>query len=170
MAKELKFEDKWVYLSLAIGALYYVAYYFKFPNSYSTVVSFVMLTLLIRNFKKIEGLKVIIYSLIISIMTLAISMIGYQSIMASLVMLSLNLAVFLLMIFGLKGLRKWGFYLSIVMFIIGFVAIFSNIIGYDVQYFSWTAPNIVYNLNMISSLAFSMTSTYFLIKFRKSFK
>lgn len=169
MSKELKLENKWVYLSFAVGALYYLAYYFKFPNSYSAVVSFILLTLLIKNFKKIEGLKVIIYSLFISIVTLAISMMGSSSIVAGLIILALNLIILLLMIVGLKGFRIWGLYLSIVMFLIGLISVFNAVIGYDVQYFSWTAQNIIFNLKIFAAMSFSITSIAFLIKHRKAF-
>jgi len=170
MPKELKFENKYIYLSFAAGALYYLAYYFKFPNSYGLAVSFILLTLLIRNFKKIEGTKIIIYSLIISLITLALSMgTGTSSLQLKLVILSLNIAITLLMIFGLKGLRKWGLYLSVTMVLIGLISVLSTTVTYNAQYFGWTLPNVMFNLKIIAAMSFSIASMVFLIKFRKSF-
>ena len=117
MPKELKLNNKFVYLSFAAGALYYLAYYFKFPNSYSFILSFIFLTLLIKNFKKISGLEIIIYSLIVSLITLAPSInAGPYSFFTRVVLFLLNVLILLLMIFGLKSFKKWAQIFSAAVF------------------------------------------------------
>lgn len=168
--KGLKLENKYIYLSFAAGLIYYLASYFKFPNSYGAVVSFILLTLLIMNFKKIDGLKIIICSLIISLITLAPSLNeGTASLFVRVIILLLNLLIIILMIFGLKDLKKWGFYLSIIFIVLGAIAVLINLIFYDATYFGWDLPNVIFNLKMIASLSFSVASLTFLIRFRKVF-
>ena len=170
MAKELKIENKYVYLSFAVGILYYLAYYLKFPNSYSAIVSFALLTLLIKNFKKIDGLKIVICSLIISLITLASSLtIGSYPLMTWLTIFLLNLMILLLMVFGLKGFKKWAFYLSVIMLALGVISVFGTIVNYDAQYFIWTIQNVIFNLKVIASISFSLAAIIFLMKFRKAF-
>jgi hypothetical protein len=125
--------------------------------------------LLIKNFKKLEGLKVIIYSLVISLLTLALSLAGSATMASGMIILSLNIILTLLMIFGLRGLKKWGLYLSITITLLGLVSILGNIIIYDVQAFKWTLPNLIFNFKIMAASAFSIVSLMFLIKFRKNF-
>ena len=168
--KELKLENKYIYLAFAAGLLYYAAYYLKFPNSYSAIISLFMVSFLAMGFKKTDGLKVIICSLIISLMTLASSAFSTSlPITYQMMVFSINLVILLLMIFGLKSLRKWGYYLSIAIFSVSIINLILVLVGYNMTYFSWSIQGIAMNLKNVLSLAFAAASITFLIRFRKSF-
>lgn len=169
MPKDLKLSDKALYISFLAGALFYVAYYFKFPNSYSLLLSFIFLTLLIKNFKKIEGLKIIIYSLVISLITLAPSINIASSLARGISLFSLNAFILLLMIFGLKYMKKWAMVFSIIMLSLSWISVIIGIAAYDANYFGWTLQNVILNLKTFAAASLSLVSIAFLVRFRKSF-
>ena len=111
--KALMLDFRYILLSVAAGLIYYVAYYFRFPNSFSIIVTLAFLAALIKGFKKVDGVKAIMYMMIYMavIMPLLILIIPI-SFYFQIGLIALNWAILLLVITGLKELKMWGFYLT----------------------------------------------------------
>ena len=112
--KKIKLEWKYVFLSLLAGALYYVAYLIKVPNSYSILVSLTLVSFLFMNFSDLKGVSIIIYSMIIAAMLLpkTIWLMPFN-ILAKIGILGINLFLIFVIIYGLVNLKRWAAVLSI---------------------------------------------------------
>jgi len=113
---KVKLEWKYVGLSVLAGLLYYLAYYLKFPNSYSAVVSLVLLFLLLKNFKSLNAVSIIIYSTIISAVILPMTVFLMPlSLTYQLIVLFVNLLLILVVSWGLYKTRRWAIILAIIV-------------------------------------------------------
>lgn len=169
-AKGLMLDFRYILLSVAAGLVYYVAYYFKFPNSFNIIVTLVLLAALIKGFKKVDGVKAIMYMMIYMavIMPLLILIIPI-SFYFQIGLIALNWAILLMVITGLKELRIWGFSLAqfVLMFsVVNVLAVFELLIT---QPPAMNIFSILFISRNVITFAFLVVSFIYLIRSVKHF-
>jgi hypothetical protein len=167
---EIHIEFKYIMLVILAAMINYVAYYLKYPNVWGSLVNIVLLGLLIYDFKNIDGLKVIVYSIILSILSLPITVFMLKiPLVYQLIVFLINTILMVVIAVGLKHLRKWGFYISIITFILS-IASLVMMVWPSINYFT---PNIYYIsllLKQSISTIFYVLAIVYILKHRDYFK
>lgn len=163
-AGEVKLEAKYIILTLIAAAISYLAYYLRFPNSWSVFLMLVFSIILLKNFNSIRGVNVVIYMIIFTALILPLNIfvlnvsIGYK-----ITAFIINLIIINFVANGLKRLRKWGLYLSIIVFALSLINIAVSIFLLVSRFIS-TLSYYASLASLVSSLAFSLLSICYLIK------
>jgi hypothetical protein len=147
--------------------LSYFAYFIGYPNQWAFILNLALIGLLLYDFGNIDGTKVVIYALIFSVLALPINIFLLKaSPYSPLILFGINMVMMLSIAAGLYYLKRWGFYVSIVMFalsIIGLIVMLLPIL-------SGTNFQLFWGLRQLSSLIFFALSLVYVIKHRNYFK
>lgn len=168
---EIKIEMKYALLSVLAGLLYYAADYLKYPNSYSLVIMLIFLICLMKSFKKAEGIKPVIYLMVFSAVILPLTLFSASMPLAyHIALLLLNLSLFMLIIYGLRKFRTWGFYLAVLTIAFSLFNLLYSVIAIISQYFTPTLSMAIFILrNAVTCILFALMLVY-LFRFKGHFK
>ena len=168
--KELNIKNKYILFALIAGLISYLAYFLRFPNSYSIIAITAFVILLARNFRKTGGLKVIVCYLLFSAVIVPLFLfLSEISIIYKIAMLIINLGIIGLSAVGLKKMKIWGVYLSIAIFFLSIINLISSLLLINSTYLSSGLPAILFIANTILAMAFLILSMAYLIKSAKNF-
>jgi len=122
MPKELNIEKKYLILIALVGLLGYVSYFLKISNYYNLIIGIIFLVALIKNFNGIKGISVFICLMLLNIFGLPLTIYLSKSSGASkFIIFAVNFILIVLVIIGIRKLKKWAFYLA--LFLIAFSSI-----------------------------------------------
>lgn len=152
------------------AAMSYLAYYLRFPNSWTVLLMLVLSLALLKNFSSLRGVNVIIYSIIVTALLLPLNIFVLNVTLAyKIAAFIINLIIIIFVANGLRQMRKWGFYLTIIVFAFSLINIVMPIFSL-LSKFDLTLPYSMTLANLIFSAAFSVLSLAYLIKSRKYFR
>jgi hypothetical protein len=175
----LKYNFKYVLLTLAASVISYVSVlnpYIKFPHVWTTILILGFLVLLLKNFKRIEGIKVLVYYVtwnLFILPTVFVGITGLNKIISAQIIfifitLMINLILFLFMIYGLMKLKKWGLYFSLVVLALFIVNTGIGLFVGSLNIFPSLSENSFIIRNIVH-LVFLILGFVYLIKVRKYF-
>ena len=166
----MKLERKYLLISVAAGLLYYLAYFLKIPNSYSLIVSLMLLILLLKNFKTIKGTAIILYSMIISavLIPMTIWLMPY-SIYSRLGIIAFNFLIVFAIGFGLFKLKRWAMVLAIVANLLSAYQLVYSVIPVMATV-SFNVYVLLFILRNAASLLMTFAVIVYLLTFWKDFK
>jgi len=162
--KEVSLDYRLILLSIGAGLLYYAAYYFKVPNSYTILLLLAFLIPLMKRFTSQEGMKPLIYMLIYTavyspLMVLVIPI----SIYFQLGLICFNWAILLMAISGFKQMRYWGMYVGSLALMTSAVTLMQI---FELTFSSAIPMNVfafIFMLKNILSLAFVLAAFAYLV-------
>jgi hypothetical protein len=167
---ELHMDFKHMMLIIVAALLSYLALLLRVSNTWSAIINITLLVLLLCFFKSKEGVLIIVSAMVLSVLTLPITVISMSAgLVPKIIIFVINLALLVLIALGLKHLKNWGFYLSIVVFILSIVSLAFITVPY-IQAFAWKLEYIAVVLRYLSMIIFYAASIWFLIKHRKYFR
>ena len=167
--EEIKIEFKYVLLTFVAALMGYIADFFRFPNSWTFALTLGFLILLIVNFNKRNGISILIYFMIWNALVLPLFIFSMKvALVSQILFLVINLVAYYLIISGLRRLKKWGFYLTIIVFALSLVNIIFALISSQTT-FVFNLPNMLVLAKNIILLVFLITSVAYVIKSKKSF-
>jgi predicted neutral ceramidase superfamily lipid hydrolase len=166
---KIKLNLIYIILSILGGLLAYLAYSLKFPNTFNAIISIIFLVALIKNYKKISGINVLIYMLIMNAVITPLSAVLFPlNLIAQIIIFAINLIFIVALIIGLKSLKIWACYLALIAFILSAV---NNIMALITSIPGVVFPaSILFILQIVLAVAFALTAFVYLIKSRKYFK
>ena len=167
---EIHIEFKYLMIVVLAAMLSYVAYYLKYPSTWAAILNIGLLVLLILDFHDINGVKVIIYAMILSVLSLPITVfLLNMPLLYQLIIFVINMVLMVFIAIGLKHLKRWGFYVAIVVFALSIVSLVAMILPVLGQ-FTWDQFFITLTLKQLFSGIFYALSIAYLIKHRNYFK
>ena len=168
---KIEIKGKFILLVLLAAIINYAAYYLKFPNSYGVVLGILFLILLFRNFKKLSGIEVVIYLFILNALTLPLTVFTLGANLASkIIIFVFNIALINFVVSGLRSMKKWGFYLTLVSSVISIVMLFRNLLAYIPLLSKITLPLVVSSANTLVSFALLVCIFVYIIRAKRYFK
>jgi hypothetical protein len=168
--EKIKLESKYLILTILAGLLYYLAYFLKFPNSYLILISIIVLIALFKNFNVISGIKALICLFIFNAITLPLVIIISQfNLIIQIIMFAVNVSLICLMIYGLKNLKKWAFYLALAVLILSCFNLISLFVLVLSQPFILTLSYVLFVVKNALSLLLLVFSFVYIIKSKKYF-
>ena len=167
--KGILLEKRFIFLAILAGLLYYIAYYFRFPNSFAAAIGLVFLIALIKNLKTKKGISVLIYLMIFNAITMPLAIFSLKIYLAYQIIYSAFIIVlFCLMINGLRKLRKWAFYLTLFLFVISLLNSANLVISFIGEFLKLSM--IIFITRNVISLAFMIISVFYILKSKQYFK
>lgn len=165
MERGLKISAKSVIIALFLGLLVNVVYYISLAaiNIYTSVILLAFIVLLIKNFKKVEGIKFIIYFALFNLGTLTLFTFSKGITISAVFIFLINAIILLLIVIGLKRLKMWGVYLTIAGILVSIIRLGKILIS--LQTWRW----LPYDFLISNSLAavFFIIALIYIITIRK---
>lgn len=171
-SKGMKINFWYLILVVLASVLTYIAQYLKFPNTWTIIFVLAFIVLILKNFNKKKGIDVLVYFLMWNVLTLPLILLFMSFISSPLnwVYMIVNMLVNFLMITGLMINKKWGLWLSVVVFDLSIFVILSSLFLIPTNYFN---PITIYAILALGRtlilLVFMILSVVYLIKARKYF-
>jgi len=161
--QEVKIESKLVILSVLAGILGYFGF---LALTYNLLIQAIFFLLLIRNFKKIQGMSIFIYYMIFNMVSMPLLLASMNPEISSLIVtLTINVILILLIIAGIKKLKSWGFYLTIIILVFALI----NSITYY-RFYNSGILKIMEVGNYLFSIVLIVSFIVYLVKSKKYFK
>ena len=168
--KEIHIEFKYLMIIIFVAMLSYVLYYFKFPNTWAALINLTLVVLLIMDFKDIKGVKVIVYAMILSVLLLPTTVFMLNMpVIYQLIVFLVNITLMILIAIGLKNLRRWGYYLGIIIFILSVISLVLTTIP-ALKGFVWNQFFVTITLKQLTSAVFFALAAVYLLKHRRYFR
>jgi len=167
----IKTEAEFIVASVILGILYYVAYFLKFPNTYTIFVYVIFLAALIKDFNNEKGIDVLIYLIMFSIIILPLMTFIQGNINIYLIssfVIAMTALVFA--IIGLRNMRKFGFYLTIILFGFSLISTIYLMIPFFKAFNGFSTAFLIQLIRNLSSIALLVLSITYLTKSRGYFK
>lgn len=137
-SKGMKINFWYLILVVLASVLTYIAQYLKFPNTWTIIFVLAFIVLILKNFNKKKGIDVLVYFLMWNVLTLPLILLFMSFISSPLnwVYMIVNMLVNFLMITGLMINKKWGLWLSVVVFDLSIFVILSSLFLIPTNYFN----------------------------------
>jgi len=171
LERKIGSEAEFIVASVILGILYYVAYFLKFPNTYMILVYAIFLTALIKDFNNEKGIDVLVYVIMFSIIVMPLLTFVQGNVtiyLASSFVISMTALVFA--IIGLRNMKKFGFYLTIILFGLSLVNTAYFMIPFFKNFTSFSPTFLIQLIRNLGSIALLVLSIIYLIKSRGYFK
>jgi len=169
--KVIAIKSRFIILTILAAVLSYIAYYLRFPNSFGIILGTIFLVLLLKNFKKINGVEVMIYLFIFNALLLPLAIftldigLGYN-----IFFFVINLTLIALVVSGLKSLKKWGFYMTLLAIVLSAVSLLKAFPSYIPFLKDITIPLILSMANDLISFALMISMLVYIVKSYKYFR
>jgi len=150
--------------------LSYVAYYLKYPNTWTGLLDLCLLILLILDINDIKGVKVLVYGMVISIIALPITIFSLKvPLLYQLIIFVINIVLLGFIAVGLKSLKKWGYVLALIVFVLS-IASLVMAIWPAFSSATWSFNFIVLVLKQLFTVVFYAIGIVYLLKHRNYFE
>jgi hypothetical protein len=158
-----------VILVVVAALLSYIALFLKYPNTWSMILNLLLIGLLVYYLKSENGVIVIILAMLLSILTLPITIISMQvPLLYQIMIFAINAILMILIIFGLKHLTKWGYYLSIAVFAISILSLVATTLTI-MSTTGWSGFSVTVLFRQATMIIFYILAVVYLILAHKIF-
>jgi len=163
-------EFKHLMIIIIAAMLSYVAYYLKYPNTWTGLLDLCLLILLILDINDIKGVKVLVYGMVISIIALPITIFSLKvPLLYQLIIFVINIVLLGFIAVGLKSLKKWGYVLALIVFVLS-IASLVMAIWPAFSSATWSFNFIVLVLKQLFTVVFYAIGIVYLLKHRNYFE